>query len=113
MIRTAAAHDPWRNLRKVDRDEVDFGTVMRRPGGRAIDARVVNISTHGLMIRAEGAFQPGDQLSITLPIIGEITAKVAWALGGRLGGQFLAPIDQSRYAELLKNAYRPRMSWPA
>jgi len=113
MIRSAAAHDPWRNLRKVDRDEVDFSTTMRRPGGRDIDARVVNISTHGFMIRAEGAFQPGDPLHITLPVVGEVMAKVAWALGGRLGGQFTTPIDQPRYAELLKKAYRPRMSWPA
>jgi proline racemase len=110
--RSKPRHDPWRELRQIDRDEVDFGTMMRRPGSRGLDARVVNLSSHGFMVRTEEAFQQGEQVSIKLPVLGEVTAKIAWALGGRVGGQFLTPVDPARYAEMLKKAYRPRLSWP-
>jgi hypothetical protein len=105
--------DSWNSARKIDRDEVDFGTTMRRSGGRDLDARVVNLSSHGFMVRTEGALEIGDLVTIALPIVGETAAKIVWALGGRVGGQFVTPIEQTRYAELIKKAYKPRLSWPA
>lgn len=88
--------------------------MMHRPVGRNIDARVVNISTHGFMARADGEFTPGEHFVIDLPVVGERLAKIAWALGGRVGGQFIVPIVSSRYSELLAAATsRPRQRWPA
>lgn len=102
---------PMRDMRKVDRDQVDVRTVMRRLRGREYDARIVNLSTHGFMVRVEQPFEPGEQVIISLPEIGEVMARVAWSLGGRTGGQFLVPIRPDRYAELLKEAQRPRPLW--
>jgi hypothetical protein len=107
-------HDAWIELRQVRRDEVDFCVMMRRPNGQGMDARVVNISTHGFMARADGTFQQGEHVVIDLPAVGERLAKVAWALGGRVGGQFIVPIEARRYSELLAAAAsRPRLRWPA
>lgn len=107
-------HDQWVELRQVRRDEVDFCTMLRRPGRRGVDARVVNLSTHGFMIRADGAFEQGEHLLIDLPVVGDTLAKVAWALGGRIGGQFVTPIAPGRYTELLATAAAlPRRRWPA
>ena len=107
-------HDPWREMRIVQRDEVDFCTPMRRPKGPAKDARVVNLSTHGFMVRSDDEFEQGERILVDLPVVGETMAKVAWALGGRVGGQFVIPIPPGRYAELLAAAAaRPRLRWPA
>ena len=107
-------HDPWRDMRKVDRDEVDFTAPLRRLKGRPMDARIVNLSTHGFMIRIDGEFDQGEQILVDLPVVGETMAKVAWALGGRIGGQFVIPIQPGRYTELLvAAAARPRLRWPA
>jgi hypothetical protein len=107
-------HDPWRDMRKVERDEVDFNATLRRLKGRPMDAHVVNLSTHGFMIRIDGEFEQGEQILVDLPVVGETMAKVAWALGGRIGGQFFIPIQPGRYTELLvAAAARPRLRWPA
>lgn len=109
-----ASHDPWIELRQVQRDEVDFCVMMRRPKGRGMDARVVNLSTHGFMIRIDDAFEQGENVVIDLPVVGERLAKIAWALGGRVGGQFIVPVQPGLYAELLEAAAaRPRLRWPA
>lgn len=107
-------HDQWIELRQVRRDDVDFCTMLRRPKGRGLDARVVNLSTHGFMLRVDGKFEPGEHLLIALPVVGDALAKVAWSLGGRIGGQFVAPLAQDRYTELLAAiAALPRQRWPA
>ena len=102
---------PTRDMRKVDRDQVDLRTVMRRLRGREYDARVVNLSTHGFMVRVEQSFETGEQVIISLPKVGEVVARVAWSLGGRTGGQFVVPIAADRYAELIAEVRRPRSLW--
>jgi hypothetical protein len=107
-------HDPWRNVRKVERDQVDFHATLRRPGGSAMDARVVDLSPRGFMVRIDGPFEPEERVLIDLPVVGEVTARVAWALGGRLGGQLLVPIPKPDYDELLATATTQlRRRWPA
>ena len=110
----AKPHDQWVELRQVRRDDVDFCTMLRRPKERGIDSRVVNLSTHGFMIRTDGKFEQGEHVLIDLPVVGETLAKVAWALGGRIGGQFVAPLAPDSYHELLAAiAALPRQRWPA
>jgi hypothetical protein len=78
--------------RQVQRDEVEFSAMMRVSDGHAIEVRVVNLSANGF---------------ITLPRIGQIDARIAWALGGRIGGHFAAPLADDRYAEMLAACRRP------
>jgi len=107
-------HDPWREIRNVERDQVDFQITLRRPKGRPMDARMVDLSTHGFMVRIGGPFEQNEQILINLPVIGEVAARVAWALGGRVGGQLCVPIPKPRYEELLAAAASQlRRRWPA
>jgi hypothetical protein len=116
MIRQAGAVNaskPWRNPREVKRDEVDFCVSMRRPREGRADARVVNLSPQGFMVRTDAFFQAGEAVLIDLPVVGEIQAKVIWALGGRVGAQLATPIASDDYEQLLAAAARPRLRWPA
>ena len=61
-----------------------------------MDGRIVNLSTHGFMVHIDGEFEQGEQILMDLPVVGETMAKVAWALGGRIGGQFVIPIQPGR-----------------
>lgn len=106
-------YDPWRSARIIDRVEVDFSTVMRSPEDCGIEVRLVNISPQGFMVRVEKSFQQGELVIISLPVAGDVRAKVAWALGGRLGGQFLSPIPSAHYTELVREASKPSPRWPA
>ena len=62
---------------------------------------VVNISPSGLMLRSEAVVAVGDHIQVALPTAGEVAAAVRWALGGRIGCQFDAPIPASRYPAVL------------
>jgi hypothetical protein len=93
--------------RQVQRDEVEFSAMMRVSDGHAIEVRVVNLSANGFMARTEAPFAADAPVCITLPRIGQIDARIAWALGGRIGGQFAIPLAEDRYAEMLAACRRP------
>ena len=114
QVGSVKASSRRRDMRELERDEVDFCAAMRRPGGGRLDARVVNISSRGFMVRIDGIFQEGEPVLIDLPVVGEVRAKVAWALGGRMGAQLAAPIGPEDYLRVLAvAATRPRPRWPA
>lgn len=95
-VKLASADD-----RLVHRDEVEHRTRATGPDSRAAPFLVVNMSPQGLMARCEAAFEPGDLLRIQLPILGETGAEVRWALGGRIGCQFLQPIGEADYVPVV------------
>lgn len=87
--------------RNVVRDEVHFRARGYGPDAQPISLTIVNISAMGLMARCETTCQPGDRISIRLPVIGVVAAELRWSLGGRIGCELERPIDIADYYELL------------
>ncbi|WP_333572192.1 PilZ domain-containing protein [Sphingomonas sp.] len=87
--------------RLVHRDEVEHRTRAVGPDSRSVAFLIVNVSPQGLMARCEAAFEAGDLLRIQLPVLGETGAEIRWALGGRVGCQFLQPIAAADYVPLV------------
>jgi hypothetical protein len=87
--------------RREHREDVHHRTRGIDREGATVTMLVVNISSHGMMARCEAELGEGDWLRVTLPKAGTLLARVRWALGGRVGFQFDAPIPRARYYELL------------
>lgn len=87
---------------RVDpRDAVDHRTRIVRAGGQAAEARIVNLSPHGLMARCDTPVAEGERVTIALPGLGSVAAEVRWALGGRIGCQFETAVADAAYPQLL------------
>lgn len=87
--------------RAIPRDEVHYRARAVGPDGKPLSLLIVNMSALGLMARAETGYQVGDQLRVTLPVVGTIAAEIRWTLGGRIGCELARPIDLASYYDLL------------
>lgn len=92
--------------RLLRRDEVEYRTRAVGPDAASLALLIVNLSREGLMARSGASLEPGDIVHVLLPLLGETGAEVRWALGGRIGCQFLQPIDHADYAPLLAELRR-------
>ncbi|HET8613055.1 MAG TPA: PilZ domain-containing protein [Sphingomonas sp.] len=97
--------------RRATRDVVSFRAMIDGPAGVRTTALVVNISPLGFMSRTDAALTPGERIAVTLPMIGPRAARVVWALGGRVGGEFIDPIPAESYARLLLAAPNDKPGW--
>ena len=97
------------NARRVERDEVSFRSELRHGDGADASIHVVDISPLGFRARCETC-PAGGPVQVKLPGVGFITARVVWALGGRIGGEFSRPIDPDIYRRVL-NAAPQQASW--
>ncbi|OQW45686.1 MAG: pilus assembly protein PilZ [Proteobacteria bacterium SG_bin6] len=98
MAGTALA---FHDQRGAPRDEVFHRTRATRADGATIVLLIVNLSAMGLMARCESDLAPGERLSLTLPVVGTLTAEVRWALGGRIGCELDRMIPLAAYYDLL------------
>ena len=96
-----AARRVQEERRQSDREEVFYRTRATANGFGSLPVQVVNISANGFMARCESELPIGHPLTIRLPIVGEVKAEVRWALGGRVGCQFIRMIEFAPYLELL------------
>ncbi|MEO8374969.1 MAG: PilZ domain-containing protein [Sphingomonas bacterium] len=87
--------------RAVPRDEVHYRARALGPDDKMLSLLIVNMSALGLMARADTNYDVGDQLRVTLPVVGTVVAEIRWTLGGRLGCQLTRPIDLASYYDLL------------
>lgn len=87
--------------RDVSRDEVHYRARAVSADGQSVGLLIVNLSAQGLMARTPRDHPVGERLTITLPVIGPITAEVRWSLGGRIGCELPRPIELADYYELL------------
>lgn len=87
--------------RESPREEVFYRVRAAMPGRPSVPMQIVDISAGGFMARTEVDLQPGDRLTVRLPGLGETHADVRWALGGRVGCQFVRMIELAPYLELL------------
>ncbi|WEK01224.1 MAG: PilZ domain-containing protein [Candidatus Sphingomonas phytovorans] len=94
--------------RGTPRDEVHFRTRAFGPDARPVNLLIVNISALGLMARCDVPYKVGDRLTVTLPIVGVITAEIRWLLGGRIGCELDQAIELADYYDLLAVLLRGR-----
>ncbi|OYX39880.1 MAG: pilus assembly protein PilZ [Sphingomonas sp. 32-62-10] len=105
---TRMASLAFRDDRTVGRDEVHFRAKAFGPDAKPMVLVIVNMSAMGLMARCDCAYQPGDRITISLPIVGAIVAHIRWSLGGRIGCELDRTIDLADYYELLAAMLRQR-----
>jgi hypothetical protein len=94
----ALAYD---DRRELPRDEVDYRARAVGADGRPVSLQVVNLSAQGLMARTPRDHAVGERLTVTLPVVGSVTAEVRWSLGGRIGCELARAINLADYYELL------------
>ena len=88
--------------RQTARDLVDFDTMVLRPGNVRLDVRLVDLSPKGFHARCGAArFERGEPVSLRLPLVGLVQARVMWSLRGCFGCQFIVPVDARAYLDLL------------
>jgi hypothetical protein len=111
---TAGADDTakYAEQRRAPRDEVALPTRMFTQDHKGADVLLVNISPLGFMAREYGETPKGAIVRLALPRLGQVAAKVVWSLGGRVGAEFIKPIDNYAYMAMLNAAKQKRQRWP-
>lgn len=98
----------FRDDRTVGRDEVHYRAKAFGPDARPLSLVIVNMSAQGLMARCETHYEPGERITISLPVVGAIVAHIRWSLGGRIGCELDRTIDLADYYELLAAMLKAR-----
>ena len=79
--------------RDAERFAVAVSVRLKPEGSRVITVTSGDLSTTGLMAHVDRPVPLGCQVSVELPGIGDVPAKVRWTVGGRVGMRFGMPID--------------------
>ena len=82
-----------REQRKARRVEVSIPSRIRHSSFEAAAVEIRNLSFYGFRADGSPAVKHGDFVSIDLPRIGLVRARIAWAKEGRFGGIFSKAID--------------------
>jgi hypothetical protein len=93
---------------EAPRDEVHFRARAFGPDARPLNLLVVSISALGLMARCDMPYKVGDRLTITLPVVGVVSAEIRWFLGGRIGCELDTAIELADYYDMLAVVLRGR-----
>ena len=87
--------------RREPRVELSAEVPLRELGATAVDARLINISSHGFMAETRDEIASGSRVWLTLPGVTRVNALVVWSQGGRIGGEFAEPIDPLKVFQAL------------
>ena len=79
--------------RREPRVHISAELPLRQLGQTAVDARLVNLSSHGFMAETHALITPGSRIWLTLPGAGRVNASVLWSKSGRIGGEFAEALD--------------------
>ncbi len=82
-----------RIARKGRRLAVDLPSRLLHSGTNEVAAAISNISFYGFRAVSAAPVERGDFISIALPSVGLVRAKVAWTQTGSFGAMFLRPVD--------------------
>lgn len=88
----SAATDPD-SRRREPRLASSTPTSVLELGQHPVDAKLINISSHGFMAETEARIAEGAHIFLTLPGIPGVSARVIWTKNGRIGGEFSEPVD--------------------
>lgn len=97
--------------RSVERDEIFLRTSLAIGRRTGIGAQIVNISPRGFMARTGETFLADSTITLLLPLAGEVSARIIWSLGGRIGATFEVPFTETEYAALLAAIRTARPNW--
>lgn len=78
--------------RKGHRRPVRILARLQRDGAAVATVTIRNLSRYGFMGEGQGRVDIGESLTLTGPW-GSSEVTIAWALAGRIGGEFLPPLD--------------------
>lgn len=110
LAHVAKSRDPEVNQRRAPRVLVDMVShVMAR--GRSHGVRIINISPLGLMCRTDAELLIGERVNIWLPIVKDVRAEVRWAEDGRVGVEFMDPIQPRIYDAMLSLIPPRQTAW--
>ncbi|MCJ8156157.1 hypothetical protein [Sphingomonas sp. LaA6.9] len=90
--------------RRADRKEIGVPTLFRRrspPITRPEPATLVNLSRLGFLVRTDMVIIDGALVSVELPMLGEVRARTVWSMGEEVGAEFLAPIPQMQFENVI------------
>lgn len=76
--------------------DVSIASRLRHGGFDQADVTISNLSFRGFRAECAQPLTPGDFVSIDLPQIGLVRARIAWCHSGRVGGMFLKATDVRR-----------------
>ncbi|HEY9553610.1 PilZ domain-containing protein [Allosphingosinicella sp.] len=82
--------------RSGKRLDVSIPSRLRHGGFDQADVRICNLSFRGFRAECEKPLTRGDFVSIDLPQIGLVRARIAWCQSGYVGGMFLKATDIRR-----------------
>jgi hypothetical protein len=92
-----------RDARRDARVEAAAEVGLRALGSNGVDAQLINISSLGFMAKTDAEITPGSRVWLTLPGVSRVNALVVWSKGGKLGGEFAAPIDPLKVLQAIGN----------
>jgi hypothetical protein len=92
-----------RDARRDARVDATAEVGLRALGSNGVDAQLINISSLGFMAKTNAEISPGSRVWLTLPGLSRVNALVVWAKGGKLGGEFAAPIDPLKVLQAIGN----------
>lgn len=96
------AHYVGLDQRLAPRSDVYCRVPFTQADGNQDIGTCVNISADGLLLRYDRGMEIGDPVTFKLPIIGRVTARVIWSLGGKTGFQFDAMIGAADFLPMLR-----------
>lgn len=82
--------------RSGKRFDVSIPSRMRHGGFEQARVMICNLSFRGFRAECQESLNPGDFVSIDLPAIGLVRARIAWRQENCVGGVFLKPTDIRR-----------------
>lgn len=91
--------------RQSARYRVSLPVRLRPDGLRMVTVSVGDISVTGFMAETDEPVALGAHVSIDLPGLGPMAARIRWTVGVRIGARFAAPIDVHKVrAEMMRLA---------
>ena len=94
-------------MRRAERHEVCFRCEIVGAGSGQVRGLMVDISPLGCMMRSSHPFTQDTLVSFVLPQYGKCEARIVWAIGGRVGMEFIRPIDAAPFLAMLAHLVRP------
>jgi hypothetical protein len=85
-----------RQRRSAKRQSLAIETTVRHGPFEQSTIRVEDLSFTGFAGSCLAPLRPGSFISLALPEIGLVRAKVVWTRAGKVGGKFLKPVDVRR-----------------
>jgi hypothetical protein len=93
--------------RRADpRISFEFRTVAVRAtlGGRTID--IVNLGRSGLLAKGHRIPKSDEIVHVSIPVLGDIQARIVWHKGDLVGLSFLDPIDERSFQDFIGSSAR-------